>query len=229
MSTPQTPASLLSVHPMSDAAEIEASEAIADQIEQAWRDDQAAEALADDLGDDAPIGRTATAQQHWQIDGDKTAMWAIGKIHDATEERDRIRRNAQHQIEQIQAKALRDETGSTRTIEFMTGKLIAYRRQLEQENPRLPKTYRLANGDLCVRAGRPSVKVIDESAFVDWASDNRPSALTYKPKVSALKDLDRADDGHLVDPETGEIIPGVVEITADPSYSVKPSVNEEPF
>ena len=95
---------------MSDAAEIEASEAIADQIEQAWRDDQAAEALADDLGDDAPIGRTATAQQHWQIDGDKTAMWAIGKIHDATEERDRIRRNAQHQIEQIQAKALRERT-----------------------------------------------------------------------------------------------------------------------
>lgn len=158
---------------MSDAAEIEASEAIADQIEQAWQDDQAAEALADDLGDDAPIGRTATAQQHWQIDGDNTAMWAIGKIHDATEERDRIRRNAQHQIEQIQAKALRDETGSTRTIEFMTGKLIAYRRQLEQENPRLPKTYRLANGDLCVR--RPPLSEGDRRIGVRGLGQRQPA------------------------------------------------------
>lgn len=207
----------------------EASEAIADAIETAWLDDQAAEALADELGDDAPIGRTACAQQAWDIDGDNTAMWAIGKLHDATEERDRIRRNAQHQIEQIQAKALRDEARSTRTIEFMTGKLIAYRRRLEAAHPKLAKTYRLANGDIIVRAGRASVKVIDESAFVDWACDNRPSALTYKPKVSALKDMDRADDGHLVHPETGEIIPGVVEVAGEPSYSVKPSIAEEPF
>lgn len=212
-----------------ERAEIEASEAVADLIQHAWEDDQAAQAFADELGDDAPIGYTATAQQHWEIDGDNTAMWAIDKIHTATEERDRIRRNAQHQIEQIQAKALRDEAGSTRTIEFMTGKLIAYRRHLEQDNPKMPKTYRLANGDLTVRAGRASVKVIDESAFVDWATDNRPSALTYKPKVSALKDMDRAEDGSLVDPDTGEIIPGVLEVTADPTYSVKPSVTEEPF
>jgi len=209
-------------------ADVEASEAVADQIEQAWLADQAAEALADELGDlDDRVGRTATAQQAWNIDGDKTAMWAIGKLHDATEERDRIRRNAQHQIEQIQAKALRDEARSTRTIEFMTGKLISYRRQLEAVNPKLPKTYRLANGDICVRAGRASVKVIDESAFVDWASDNRPSALSYKPKVSALKDLPRS--GERIIDEDGATIPGVVEVVSDPSYSVKPSVNEEPF
>lgn len=213
---------------MSDGID-EASEAIADQIQQAWEHDRTAEALADELGDDAPIGRTATAQQAWEVDGDNTAMWAIDKIHTATEERDRIRRNAQHQIEQIQAKALRDEATATRTIDYMTGKLIAYRRRLEAANPKLPKTYRLANGDLTVRAGRASVKVIDESAFVDWATDNRPSALTYKPKVSALKDCARTDDGYLVVKDSGEIIPGVVEITAEPTYTVKPSVTEDYF
>jgi hypothetical protein len=67
-------------------------------------------------------------------------------------------------------------------------------------------------------------------AFVDWAQDNAPHALTYKPKVSGLKGMDRADDGYLVDPNTGELVPGGVEITADPTYSVKPTPAEpEPF
>ena len=71
---------------------------------------------------------------------------------------------------------------------------------------------------------------VDETAFVAWAIDNAPDALSYRPKVSALKDMDRADDGHLVEPETGELVPGVVEVTADPTYSVKPATPEpEPF
>lgn len=214
---------------MSDAApEREAAyEAAADHLETSHAHDQAARLLADELGD--AIGETPAAQQAWEVDGDKTAMWAVDRIATATEERDRIRRNAQHAIEQIQAKAITDEAVSTRTIEFMTGKLIAYRRRLEDQNPKLPKTYRLANGDLCVRAGRASVKVIDESAFVDWANEHAPQALTYKPKVSALKDCDRTDDGQLVVRESGEIVPGVIEVEGDPSYSVKPSVNPEPF
>ena len=80
-----------------------------------------------------------------------------------------------------------------------------------------------------MRAGRSSVKVMDETAFVAWAIDNAPDALSYKPKVSALKDMDRADDGHLVAPDTGEIVPGVVEVVGEPTYSVKPAATEEPF
>lgn len=203
----------------------EAAEFAADQIEAAWEDDRNAEALADEVGDD--IGRTSHAQQAWEVDGDNTAMWAIGKLDAAIAERDRIRRNAQYQIEQIQAKALRDEAVSTRTIDFMTAKLVGYRRRLEADNPQLPKTYRLANGDLCVRAGRPSVRVIDESAFIDWATDNQPSALSYKPKVSALKDLGRVD-GQIID-SNGEPVPGVIEVAGEPSYTVKPSTQEDPF
>jgi len=202
-----------------------AFEHAADVLEQNHEADRTAALLADELGFDA---RTPEAQQAWEVDGDNTAQWAIDKIAAATEERDRIRRNAQDAIEQIQAKALRDEARSTRTIEFMTGKLIDYRRRLEAENPKLPKTYPLPNGDLCVRAGRPSVKVIDEGAFVDWAVDHAPQALTYKPKVTGLKHLDRGPDGVLVT-DAGEQVPGVREVQGEPSYSVKPNVQPEPF
>lgn len=212
------------------AAQQEACEAQADVLEQHWEADRRAREFAETLPADAPadIGATATSQAGWQAGGDKEAAWAMDLIARATAERDRIRRNAQEAIEQIQAKALRDEARSTHTIDFFTGKLITYRRTLEEHNPKLPKTYPLPNGDLCVRAGRTSVKVIDEGALVDWLLEHRPSGVTYKPKVTALKDLPRS--GELIVDEDGAPVPGVVEVTAEPTYSVKPTAPEpEPF
>lgn len=212
------------------AAQIEASEALADQIEQAWLSDQDAADMADLWGDDAPdIGRTAQSQAGWEPGGDREAEWAIDMVLRGETERDRIRANAQAAIERIQAKALRDEARSVRTVEFFTSKLIGYRRRMEAENPKLDKTFHLANGDLCVRAGRKSVQVDDESAYIDWAIESAPQAVTYKPKVSGLKDLPR-QDGQIIDPSSGEPVPGVREVVGSPTYSVKPSATtEEPF
>ena len=229
MSTPQTPASLLSVHPMSDAGQIEAAEAQADQLEHDWWQVQADLTLAEALAADRPELAEPAAREAWQIDGDNTAVWALRKLAAQRDEIDRIDRIADAEIDRVKRWAEDAKRQPERAAAFFEAKLIDYRRDLETYDPALPKTYRLPAGDICVRAGRASVKVIDESAFVDWACDNRPSALTYKPKVSALKDCDRADDGHLVDTATGELIPGVVEITADPTYSVKPSVSEDLF
>lgn len=213
--------------PLLDAAEQEAAEFAADRMEQDFLAQQAdltlAEALAADRGDLA----TPEAREAWAIDGDNTAVWALRKLAAQRDEIDRIDAAADAEIARIKQWQEDAKRGPERAAAFFEGKLIAYRRDLEEHNPNLPKTYRLPVGDICVRAGRSSVRVTDESAFIDWAADNRPSALTYKPKVSALKDLPRS--GERIIDETGEPVPGVVELTADPSYSVKPSVQEDPF
>lgn len=207
--------------------QIEAAEAQADALEADWLNEQHDQTLAEALAADRDDLATTEARQAWRIDGDNTASWALRKLAAMEAERDRIRRAAQAEIDRVQAWATAAEAGPNRAIEFFTGKLIDYRRDLEEQNPKLAKTYKLPAGDIAVRAGRPSVKVVDESAFVDWAVDHAPQALTYKPKVTGLKDLPRS--GEQIIDGNGEPVPGVVEITAPPSYSVKPCIQPEPF
>lgn len=212
------------------AAEAEAANAAADALEHQWEERTADLTLVEALAADRPELADPTVRQAWAIDGDNTATWALRKLAAQRDEIDRIDAAADAEILRVKQWAEDAKRQPERAAAFFEAKLIDYRRRLEAENPNLPKTYRLPAGDIAVRAGRSSVKVTDESAFVDWAQDNAPHALTYKPKVSGLKGMDRADDGHLVEPETGELVPGVVEVTADPTYSVKPATPEpEPF
>jgi len=214
---------------MTSPEQTEAAEAQADQLEQDWLNQQGYLSLVEALAADGPdIGQTEEARQAWRIDGDNTAVWALRKLAAQEAEIERIRRTAQAEIERVQAWALTAENGPARAADFFRSKLIDYRRRLEADNPALPKTYRTPAGDIAVRAGRTSVKVIDESQFVDWAVDHKPSALTYKPKVTGLKDFPRSGE-QIIDPETGEAVPGVASHTADPTYSVKPSTEPEPF
>lgn len=213
-----------------EQAQAEACEAQADRLEHDWWEAQADTSLAEALAADRPELHDPAVRQAWEIDGDNTATWALRKLAQQRDELDRIDAAADAEIARIKAWQEDAKRPVERAAAFFEGKLISYRRRLEAANPKLPKTYKLPAGDIAVRAGRPSVKVTDETAFVAWAIDNAPDALSYRPKVSALKDMDRADDGHLVEPETGELVPGVVEVTADPTYSVKPATPEpEPF
>lgn len=213
---------------MSDAAQTEAAEAAADALEHQWYESQADLTLTEALAADRPELATPEARQAWTIDGDNTAVWALRKLAAQRDEIERIDAAADAEILRVKAWAEEAKRGPERAAAFFEGRLIRYRRDLEDHNPNLPKTYRLPAGELLVRAGRTSVKVVDESAFVDWANENAPQALTYKPKVSALKDLPRSGE-RIIDVH-GEPVPGVVEITAEPTYSVKPVTPEpEPF
>jgi hypothetical protein len=108
-------------------------------------------------------------------------------------------------------------------VSFFTARLVEYRRQLEDSDPKLPGTYKLPTVALKRTAGRLSVKVLDEAAFIAWATENCPDAVkvTRAPLVSGLAGLARKDDGQIVS-EDGEVVPGVEERRADDSYTVKP-------
>lgn len=197
-------------------------------VEQDWYEIQATATLAEALAADRDDLSTPEARQAWSIDGDNSAVWALRKLAAQRAEIARIDRDADAEILRIKEWAEEAKRGPERAASFFEAKLIDYRRRLEAADPKLPKTYKLPAGTIAVRAGSKSVKVTDKAAFVEWAADNRLDALTLTPRVSGLADLPRTGDGELVGAE-GEVVPGVIEVTGDPTYTVKPTATEEMF
>lgn len=165
---------------------------------------------------DAPTGWTG-------VTDDSAAQWALRTLASYHSERDRIRRNAQAEVERIQTKALADEKPIAAKIEWLTNELTGYHRRLLAADPKL-KTYKLPGGNLVHRKGRTSTVVNDAEEFTRWALETGTvAALKMTPQVSALTPAHgfaRTDDGVIVFAKDGEIVPGVSVVTGDDSYTV---------
>lgn len=168
--------------------------------------------IAPYVPEDAPSG-------YHGITDDTLASWAFRKLGAYQREVDRIRRNAQEQIDAIQAKARRDEKTAADKVDWFRSELVAYRHKLEAERPDLPSTYKLPFGDLTRRKGSLSVVVADPAVALPWVRDNAPEALGDKIRVSTFKGWKRTDAGTIIAP-TGEPVPGVVEQRGPDTYGV---------
>ncbi len=157
-------------------------------------------------------------RERWRVDGDKTAGWALGKLAAARAEQARLQANADELIDTIRYQLGLDLKPVEDRAAFFESCLIEYRRSLEADNPDLPKTYKLPLGALKRRAGRVSTKVTEPDDLVSWLL-NRDlwDACKIEPSVSAVK----AVFPDLVDPESGELLPGIHFEVGPESYTVE--------
>lgn len=172
---------------------------------------------------EAPAGWTG-------VTDDSAAQWALRTLASYHSERDRIRRNAQAEVERIQTKALADEKPITAKIDWLTNELTGYHRRLLAADPKR-KTYKLPGGNLVHRKGRTSTVVSDPVAFISWALDSDlEGVIKVAPQVSALTPAHgfaRTDDGTIVSASDGEVVPGVSVVTGDDSYTVNLETGDE--
>lgn len=168
----------------------------------------------DPFDDDAPL---------WMVTDDAAAGWCMRKIARANEELMRFQEAADYEVARIRRRL--DEVSSplARTIGFFEGRLVEYRRRLEDESPDLPLTYKLPHGDITRRAGRAKTVVTNEPELTAWALQWAPETVSVKPLTSRLKDERFAvtEEGRVVDKNTGELVPGVQVTVGSPSYGVK--------
>lgn len=162
------------------------------------------------------------------ITDDTVAEGFVRKLVAAKIELARIRRNAQAEIDRIQAKAIADGKTVSDEIAWRENELTGYHRRIREKDP-TRKKYPLAGADLVHRVGSKSTKVLDERAFVVWALVNAPAALKIEPRVSVLDPshgFTRTKTGTIV-AAGGEIVPGVSVVTGDDSYTVSLSTGGE--
>lgn len=172
-------------------------------------------------------------RERWEVTDDALADWALHKIARIEAEQARLAHLADTRIADIRTWLDQATRPLDHDLDFFRSHLIAYRRRLEDRDPKLPKTYKLPSGAIKRRAGRDRTVVVDHQAFTAWALDNLPEALKIDPRVSALADARFAtnvvdgEGGHLFDRETSAMVPGVEIIEGTDTYSVVAEVVRE--
>lgn len=119
--------------------------------------------------------------------------------------------------------ALKEEADQARksTLELMD--------QLGAERVRVTDESGANLGSVSVAAGRVSVRVVDERAFVAWVAKNHPSELvqvvreSFKEKVLAsAKAKAEPGDNTAVGPD-GEVVPGLEVVHGTPYVTTRPT------
>jgi len=182
------------------------------------------------------IPEPPTGDAAFTIDDDAKATWAFRKRRGHAAELDRLRGLASTERAKIDAWEADATSGLVSRLEWFDGMLEGYYRHLQLDDPDVPKSYRVPGGTIGRRKLPDTLEVTGEDEAVLWALTNRPDlTVTRLAKPAAKKvleaiDLAGASPGarlELVDPDTGEVVPGLVHVVGADRYYAKPEPEVE--
>lgn len=160
----------------------------------------------------------------FKIDNDNAADWAIKKIREEEEERDRLIAIAAAQIEALNSriedlnKYCESKTGYLRSL------LIEYFNTVPHKETKTQETYKLLSGSLVFK--KPSVKIVhDDERLLEYLKANAGiEFIKVKESIdwaSFKSELVITDDGKVVDTGLGIVVDGCTVEEVPASFSVK--------
>lgn len=164
--------------------------------------------------------------EDFKVTDDKTADWALTKIHEAEDERDRLIALAESQIANLKNKIEDLESKCENETGFLKACLMEYFGTVKSKETKTQKTYKLLSGTLVFK--KPSVKINhDDEALLNYLSENDgEDFIKIKKSVDWAefkKSLSVSDAGEVIDTGLGTVIPAnvcsVEEVPA--SFTVK--------
>lgn len=162
-------------------------------------------------------GDDAEPSQPWAIPDIGAADWAMRKLVAAQTARAAYLAQA--------AEWQRIAEAFNHTIDFFTDRLAEW--GIAQRDVIDMKTIKLPTGSIATRENKPRVVVDNADVLLEWARTNAPDAIKIVESVLISKlPTAIANDGTVVDPESGEIIPGVGVDPGGITATVKPIANE---
>lgn len=152
-------------------------------------------------------------EENFKIDNDKTADWAITQIHEAENERDRLIKLAQDQINDLTAKIQELTDKCDNNTAYLKSCLIEYFQTIEPKETKTQKSYKLLSGTLVFK--KPSTKIVhnDEKLLEYLENNDGNDFIKIKKSVDWAefkKQLTVSDDGNVVDTELGIVIPNEI-------------------
>lgn len=150
--------------------------------------------------------------RQFRITDEGMADWAIRKIAKARQEFDEAGKVADAQIARISDWLARKKRDLERTEEFFGGLLRAYYLPQHEADPKRKKTFKLPNGQVQFRAQQPEYKRDDEQLLKWLKANGRESYIVTKesPAWGELKKIFKQHGEHMIDPESGEVVDGIL-------------------
>lgn len=162
-------------------------------------------------------------RERFIIDDEQKANWAMRKIKHLQEKKQEKEKIAKEEIERINQWLQAETESIDRDIEFFSGLLEAYMRDLNRKDPR-KKSLSLIHGRLQLRKQQPIFKY-DDKKLVEWLKKTRHTNLVRveeKPDKKELRKLLVTANGKAIIKSTGEIVEGIeVEERNEPAFSLK--------
>ena len=158
--------------------------------------------------------------EEFRITNDKLADWAIRKIKEEGEEKDRLVNLAQDQIFELEQKIENLEIQYNNKVAFLKSQLMDYFSQVPHKESKTQETYKLLSGTLVykkptnkiIHNDEELVKSLDGTEFVEIKKSIRWGE--YKKNLCVKGDK-------VIDVNTGEIITSCTIEDVPPSFDIK--------
>lgn len=159
----------------------------------------------------------------FSIKDDKTANWAVKKIREEEEERDRLLKIADDEIEALMMKKAKIIESTANRVRFLRGHVQMYFATVPHKETKTQETYKLLDGQLVMKKASKSIEH-DDDKLLAWLKQNGRHEfikVTEKPAWAEFKkELEITEDG-IVDEITGEIPDGLTVVEKPESFEIK--------
>lgn len=155
----------------------------------------------------------------WAITDDNAAEWALAKIRENNAERDRLIAVCNNQIDFYITKKTDYVHKCDTDNAFLESALHAYFETVPHKATKTQESYKLPSGTLKLKTPAPEWKHDDEKLMAAY-----PDFVENTPKLKwgdLKKRLTDVGNGAVIDPETGEVVQGVVIEARDPQFVVE--------
>lgn len=160
----------------------------------------------------------------FRVETPEQAAWAMRKYRVLAQKKAQYAALAAAERERIAAWEERVTAGVESQMDFFAGHLEAY---AMSERANGSKSLEFPDGAIKTRQSGPGFEV-DKARFLEWAEDAKRDDLlrvTLAPDMTAIKGAVVVDGAQVLDPASGEIIPGLSPVPARVSVKIEPDLS----
>lgn len=160
----------------------------------------------------------------FRVETPEQAAWAMRKYRRLAQKRAQYSALAAAERERIAAWEERVTAGVESQMDFFAGHLEGY---AMRERARGSKSLEFPDGSVKTRQTGASFDV-DKARFLEWAEESKRDDLlrvTLAPDMTAIKGSVVVDGGQVLDPASGEIIPGLVPVPERVTVKIEPDLH----
>ena len=159
-------------------------------------------------------------EETFRINNDKTADWAITQIHEAENERDRLIRLAQDQINDLTSKINDLTEKCNNETKYLRSCLAEYFETVPSKETKTQKSYKLLSGTLVFK--KPSVKIIhDDEKLIEFLDGTEFVETKKSLKWGEYKKCLGIEGDQVIDLDTGEIVEACTVEEVPASFNIK--------